>query len=155
MSTFAEYDAELQNALEIETGGLRRESDELRRDRVPEGGNAFQLRHSAAPLDPVDGNTRILSHTTAIVVYHYLATSDPGPEEAERDYTLGEMQRIQEALLFHGLWIEGWPGAPAHGLTTVQGFWQNPSGQPAIEETFERIGRTIAFTVTAAINLNL
>ncbi len=150
MSTFAEYDAELDAALAIITGGLRRESDELRRDRVPSGANSYQIRQSAQPLVSEDGNTVLNAHGTTIVVYHYL-DRDPNPVESERDYTLVDMQTMQGDILFKGLWIPGWPLAPAYALTTVRDFWNET--EPVIPVTFERVGRVISFQIEVAITL--
>ncbi len=151
MSTLAEYNADLVVALDIITGGAQRVSDERRQDRVPTGGNSYQLRHSAEPLDlsgSGHGNDAPQQFRTNILVYHYL---DLSPLESERDYTLGEMLVMQSDLLFHGLWIPGWPLAPAHALTTVIDFYGETA--PIIPNSFERIGRVISFEVSASVTL--
>ena len=149
MSTAQDYDAELVTAMDIITGGARRVSDELLDDRVPDGGNSYQLRHSIPPASVEDANTRIFSVATSIAVHHYL---DRDPVELERDYTLTEMLTMQDAIMFHGLWIR-WPDPPAYALTTVQSFWQETAGEPVIETTFARTGRVITFEIAVAINL--
>ncbi len=148
MATFLEYDAELETALIDITGGARRVSDDLRRDRVPDGGNSFQLRQSAVPPTTIDGNTQEHVHGTTIVVYHYL---DRDPVELEREYTLVAMQAMQEALLYPQMYIDG-PNRPTSALTTVQEFGDG-GALPVIPITFARVGRVISFEVEVAIHL--
>jgi hypothetical protein len=154
MSTPTEFIADLVTALDDITGGARRKSDELRDDPVPVGGNSYQIRLSAAPLGrggSFHANDQPTQLTAVIVVYHYL---DLDPVEQERDYTEDEMLVMQSELLFHGLWIAGFPNSPANALTTVQDFYDGEAGEPAIPVTFARNGRVISFEVAVAVNLH-